>query len=117
MSFQAFLDDLAGFNFSHAGKRVADWFRAEAWPGLKKLVTKASGEEEKILEEVITQAVQEVLAGGLTTDAFVTAGKNALAALIAKNVTTFNMQYVMALVNAEVAPLAPPAVAVANNGG
>ena len=36
------------------------------------------------------------------------AGKDVLAQLVEKNIATFNMQYIMALINAEVAPLPRP---------
>lgn len=109
MSVPEFFDDLAHLNFSHALKRAQDWWNDSGWPGLKNLVRKAATEEGKILEGLIPIAVNDVVAGGLTSESFIKAGKDVLAELISKNITTFNMQYVMALINAEVAPLAPPA--------
>lgn len=108
MSLGEFFDDVASLNFSHAFKRAQDWWNDSGWPGLKGLVRKASTEEGNILKGLIPIAVNDVVAGGFTTASFVMAGKDVLAKLIEQNITTFNMQYVMALLNAEVAPLAPP---------
>lgn len=110
MSVDEFINDLEEFNFSSAGSRFWDFLRSNAWPGLKSLLKKASGSEQSILKNLIPIAVKDVVAGGFSTDSFVTAGKDVLQQLIAQNITTFNMQYVMALINAEVAPLAPPVV-------
>jgi hypothetical protein len=85
--------------------------RLAALPGFNKLfnaLSTASNDELAIVESLIPVAAQDVVAGGFTTDSFVKAGKDVLAQLLAKNITKFNMQYVMSLLNAEVAPLAPP---------
>lgn len=76
-------------------------------PELQDFVTKAATEDGKILESLITVAANDVLSGGLTTASFVTAGKDVLAKLLAQNIATFNIQYIMALLNVKVAPAAP----------
>lgn len=108
MSLGEFINDLASLNFSSAGHRFKDWLVSSAWPGLKSLMKEAASEEGTIVEKIIENAANNVLARGLTTEVFVDEGKKALAELVAQNITTFNMQHVMSLINAEVAPKAPP---------
>src|ERR1700722_13721235 len=104
MSLGEFFDDVATLNFSHALKRAQDWWNDSGWPGLKGLVRKTATDEGNILKGLIPVAVNDVVTGGFTTEAFIKAGKDVLAQLMAQNITTFNMQYVMSLINAEVAP-------------
>lgn len=107
MSLGNFLGDVFSGNFSNAYARLKDWWKTTL-PSLKDFMNKAATDEGKILEGLISTAAQDVLAGGLTTASFVAAGKDVLAKLIAQNISTFNMQYVMALLNIEVSPKAPP---------
>lgn len=112
MSLGKFFADFFAGDFSHAWSRIQDWWNS-MMPELKDFVTKAATDEGKILESLIVVAAQDVITGGLTTASFVAAGKDVLAKLIAQNVTTFNMQYIMALLNVKVAPQAPRVVATA----
>lgn len=109
MSVSSFFGDLLSGNFSNAIKRLEDWW-ATAMPELQDFVTKAATTEGQILEGLIAVAAQDVIAGGFTTASFVAAGKDVLAKLIAQNIATFNIQYIMALLNIKVSPSAPAAV-------
>lgn len=109
MSISNFFEDVFTGNFSNAFKRVEDWWNS-MMPELKDFVAKAATDEGKILESLISVAAQDVIAGGFTTVSFVEAGKDVLAKLIAQNIATFNIQYIMALLNIKVVPSAPAAV-------
>lgn len=110
MSLPNFFGDLFSGNFTNAWARIEDWWNS-MMPELKDFVTKAATTEGQILESLISVAAQDVIAGGFTTASFVSAGKDVLAKLIAQNISTFNIQYIMALLNIKVSPSAP-AVAV-----
>lgn len=109
MSLGALLGDVMDGNFSHAFQRVKDWW-ASAMPELTAFVEMAATDEGKILEGLISTAAQDVLTGGLTTASFVAAGKDVLAKLVAQNISTFNLQAVMAMLNIKVSAAAPPVV-------
>lgn len=111
MSLSNFFGDVFTGNFSNALKRVEDWWNS-MMPELKDFVAKAATDEGKILESLISVAAQDVIAGGFTTVSFVEAGKDVLAKLIAQNIATFNIQYILALLNIKVAPSAPAVVGV-----
>lgn len=110
MSVGETLNDLVHGNFTSAWARVEDWWNSDAFPEIKTLATKLATDEGKILEGLIAVAAQDVIAGGFTTASFVTAGKDVLAKLIAQNIATFNIQYIMAVLNIKVAPSAPVVV-------
>lgn len=106
MSVPTFFGDVFTGNFSNALKRLEDWWDSEL-PEVKEFVTKLATTEGQILEDLITVAATDVVAGGFTTASFVTAGKDVLAKLVAQNISTFNIQYILGLLNIKVAPLAP----------
>lgn len=109
MSVTNFFGDILTGNFSNAWARLENWW-SNAMPELQDFLTKAATSEGQILEGLITVAAQDVIAGGFTTASFVAAGKDVLAKLIAQNIATFNIQYIMALLNIKVAPAAPAVV-------
>lgn len=65
--------------------------------------------EGKILQELVEVGKNDILTGGLTTANFVATAKDILAQLIAKNITTFNLQYVFGLLNMSVSQASPAA--------
>ena len=96
-----FLDLIRG-NFSQAVTDFNTWWdNVPAWA--KNFLTKITGDEGAILESLVSTAVTDVQSGGVTTASFVAAGKDVLAKLEAQNISTFNMQYVMAAINAAAA--------------
>lgn len=113
MSLGNFFKDLFTGNISHAGDRFMDWWNGSASPALKHFLTETESEEGKILQDLVGTAIKDVEAGGFTTASFVTAGKDVLAQLIARNIETFTIQHVMAMLNITASPL----VAAATNGG
>ena len=69
-------------------------------PGwLHSFIVKIASSEGDILQALVAVAVEDVKTGGLTTAAFVTAGKDVYAKLVAQNISTFNLQYVIAAIN------------------
>lgn len=105
MSAGELFHDFFSGNFSNAFKRLEDWWNGlPAW--LKTPVSMAATAEFKILESLLDVAAQDVLAGGLTTESFVNAGKDIVAKLVQQNITTFNIQYVMGMLNLKVSPAA-----------
>lgn len=101
------LDVLHG-NFSHAWQRWQDFYSGLPAP-IRRVVGLLGTDEGKILQSLVDLAVKDVAANGFTTASFVTAGKDVLASLIAKNISTFTIQHVMAVVNLTAAPLVPVA--------
>lgn len=110
MSFSNFFSDLISGNFTNAESRFLDWWNGTASPELKSFLGKVESSEGQILEGLVSTAAQDVVSGGFTTASFVAAGKDVLAKLLAENISTFNLQYVIAALNIKVAPLAPPIV-------
>lgn len=108
MSVMNLLKDLATGNFSHAATRVQDWWSGVS-PQIQHFLTEAESDEGKILEGLADVAVNDIATGGFSTASFVNAGKDVLAQLIAKNISTFTMQHVMAMLNIKVIPLVPAA--------
>lgn len=89
-----------------AGHDVYVWLRNRflslpTWA--QNFFAKEGDDELTILKGLIPVAMKDIVSGGFSTDAFVQAGKDVLAQLVAQNVTTFTMQEVMAHINMAVA--------------
>lgn len=106
MSIANFFHDLITGNFSNAFKRLEDFWSSLPAP-IRAFIGKLATDEGKILQGLVNEALPDLEKNGFTTAGFVQTGKDILAKLLAQNITTFNMQEVMAAVNAAAAPLAP----------
>ena len=83
-------------------------------PSIQAFVVTMLSAEGQILQGLVEVAAQDVLAGGLTTASFTTAGKDVIAKLVSQNIT-LGTQTVFTALNAAVAAVAPPVVAPAPN--
>jgi hypothetical protein len=105
MAVDNFFEDVFTGNFSHAWKRLQDWWSALS-PGLQAFVKTIESDEGKILQGLIVTAAQDVLSGGLTTASFVAAAKDVESKLVSQNVN-LGRQTIFAALNAEVAAQTP----------
>lgn len=80
-------------------------------PATKNFISLLESDEGKIAQGLIDVAIKDIETNGFTTVSFVTAGKDVLAQLIAKEITEFNLQHIIAMLNISVAPLVPVTVA------
>lgn len=99
---QGVINKLSHGEFLGALHDAATWLKnrfASLPSWVQAFLDKTGTQEYTILQSAVTAGVKDVVAGGLTTASFVTAGKDILAQLIAQNISTFTMQDVMANLN------------------
>jgi hypothetical protein len=94
--------------------KVKAWFTSlPTW--LQSFVSKMATDEGAILDGLVTVAVKDIEAGGLSTASFVAAAKDVFAKLVAQNISTFTLQDVFTALNSAVsAPVAPAVASVVN---
>ena len=92
-----FLDIIRG-DFSQAVNDFNSWW-GNLPPWAKNFINKLKGSEGAILQGLVAVAAADVQTGGLTTASFVNAGKDVYAKLVAQNISTFSLQYVIAAIN------------------
>src|SRR4051812_25835725 len=104
MSAIQFGGDVLHLNFSHAWERLKDWYSGlPAW--MRAIGDKIGTQEGVVFKSLVQVGLQDVVSGGFTTVAFIKAGKDILAQLIAQEIKIFSMQDVMAALNMAVAAL------------
>lgn len=99
---QGALNKLSHLDILGALHDAATWLknRFSSLPSWTQVFLSKGGDQElTILKSAIPVAVKDVTEGGFTTAAFVKAGKDVLAQLIAQNISTFTLQDVMANLN------------------
>lgn len=102
MTAEQLLSDVIHGNFSNAYARLVDWYNG--WPvWLKVFASKLATDEGTILKGLVAIAAADVQANGMTTDSFVTAGKDVLAKLVEQNINIFTLQEVISAINMAVA--------------
>lgn len=85
MSIIHVLKDLASGDFSDAARRLREWWSG-LLPEIQNEIHILASDEGKILQDLAKTAVQDIVAGGLTTASFVAAAKDIEEKLVAQNI-------------------------------
>lgn len=100
MSAIELVKDIVTMNFTHAWARIKDYLinTLGVPPFVVAFVDKALTDEAKILASLVATAKADLSAASTTAD-YVAASKDIYAQLVAQNISTFNLQYVFAMIN------------------